>query len=171
MDSRIITCPNCHGKLEVSNPKKQQMLMIVCPNPTCGAKIRVRFDTGETIFAQKKIVSIVSGYISFSKKNFELHEGRNTVGRYNSKHEAQIELETYDKTMSRVHCLLEVVRTESGRVKVIVSDLRSADKIAKKPTLISDEPLEEGDRLVLEDGDTIQMGDQIIRFHQQKLEL
>lgn len=153
----------------MTNPKEQRILMITCSNPTCGAKIRVRFDTGETIIAQKKNAATVPGYLSYGGKHFELQEGRNTVGRNNSKHEAQIELETTDKSISRVHSLLEAVRTEKGRVKVIVSDLRSADKIAQKPTLVGDDPLEAGDRLVLEDGDTIQMGDQIITFHQKEL--
>ena len=169
MESKIITCPNCHEQREVTNPKKQRLLMITCSNPTCGAKIRVHFDTGETIIAKKKKAATVPGYLSYNRKNFELQEGRNTVGRNNSKHEAQIELDTTDKTMSRVHALLEAIRTESGRVKVVVSDLRTADKIAQCPTLVGDDPLVEGDRIVLEDGDTIQMGGQITRFHQQEL--
>ena len=170
MESKIITCPNCHEQREVTNPKKQRLLMITCSNPTCGAKIRVRFDTGETIIAQKKNAATVPGYLSYGGKHYELQEGRNTVGRSSSKHEAQIELETTDRTMSRVQCLLEVVRTENGRVKVIISDLRSSNKISQKPTLVGDDPLEEGDRLVLEDGDTIQMGEQIVKFHQKELE-
>lgn len=167
MESKIIVCPNCRGKLEVTNPKEEPMLKITCPNPACGAKLRVRFDTGETIIAPKKDMATVPGYLSYGGKHFELQEGRNSVGRASSKHEAQIELNTSDKSMSRVQCLLDVVRTEKGRVKVIISDLRSSDKIAQKPTLIGDEPLEKGDRLVLEDGDTIQMGEQIIRFCQK----
>lgn len=169
MESKIITCPNCRGKLEVTNPREEPMLMITCPNPACGAKLRVRFDTGETIIAPKKKMATVPGYLSYDGRHFPLQEGRNTVGRSSSKHEAQIELETTDRTMSRVQCLLEVVRTENGRVKVIISDMRSSDKISQKPTLVGDDPLEEGDRLVLEDGDTIQMGEQIIRFNQKEL--
>lgn len=169
MERKIITCPNCRGRHEVTIPKEQRILMITCKNPSCGAKIRVCFDTGKTIIAQKKNAATVPGYLSYGGKCFELHEGRNTVGRYNSKHEASIEFETADRSMSRVHSLLEVVRTKSGRVKVIVSDLRSVDKIALMPTLVDDDPLVDDDRLVLEDGDTIQMGEQIIRFFQKEL--
>ena len=169
MERKIITCPNCRGRHEVTIPKEQRILMITCSNPSCGAKIRVRFDTGETIIAQKKNAATVPGYLSYGGNHYELHEGRNTVGRNNSKHEASIEFETADRSMSRVHSLLEVVRTKSGRVKVIVSDLRSVDKIALMPTLVDDDPLVDDDRLVLEDGDTIQMGEQIIRFLQKEL--
>lgn len=169
MESKIIVCPNCRGKLEVTNPKEEPMLMITCPNPACGAKLRVRFDTGETIIAPKKKIATVPGYLSYRGTPFALQEGRNTVGRSSSKHEASIEIQTADRSVSRVHCLLDAVRTESGRMKVIISDLRTEEKIDKKPTLVADEQLAVGDRLVLEDGDTIQMGEQILTFHQKEL--
>ena len=171
MESKMIVCPSCHGTLEVTNPKGEPVLMIKCPNPECGVKLRVRFDTGETVIAPKKGAANVPGYLIWDGQSFELKEGRNSVGRGSSKHEADIELPTDDRSVSRVHCLLEVIKLKSGRVKVVVSDLRSADKIAQKPTLVYDEPLASEDRLVLEDGDTIEIGDQTLRFHQKSMEL
>lgn len=170
MESKIITCPNCHGKLEVTNPKQEPMLLITCPNPACGAKLRVRFDTGETIIAPKKKVATVPGYLSYNGEYFVLAEGRNSVGRNSSKHESNIEIQTADKSVSRVHCLLEAVRIESVRMKVIASDLRSEEKMAQMPTCIADEPLAKEDRIVLEDGDTIKIGGQVLTFHQKELE-
>lgn len=170
MESKKIVCPGCHGTLEVTNPKGEPVLMIKCPNPECGAKLRVRFDTGETIIAPKKTTANVPGYLTWGGQSYELKEGRNTVGRSSSKHEADVEIDTDDRSVSRVHCLLEAVKLKSGRVKVIISDLRKAEKIGQKPTLVYDEPLAQEDRLVLEDGDTIEMGDQTLRFHQKPLE-
>jgi len=170
MERKKITCPNCHGMLEVTNPKGEPVLMIKCPNPTCGAKLRIRFDTGETVLAPKKGVATVPGYLNWSGQSFELKEGRNSVGRASSKHEADIELMTDDRSVSRVHCLLEAVKLKTGRVKVVISDLRSADKIAQKPTLVYDEPLAQEDRLVMEDGDTIEIGSQTLHFHQKPME-
>lgn len=155
--------------------------MIKCPNPSCGAKLRVRFDTGETVLAAKKGAATVPGYLTWGGQAYELKEGRNTVGRSSSKHEADIEIPTDDRSVSRMHCLLEAIRLSdcksdrtstdrTGRVKVIISDLRSADKIAQKPTLVYDEPLAQEDQLVLEDGDTIEIGGQVLRFHQKTLE-
>lgn len=167
----MIVCPSCHGTLEVTNPKGEPVLMIKCPNPECGVKLRVRFDTGETVIAPKKGAANVPGYLIWGGQSFELKEGRNSVGRGSSKHEADIELPTDDRSVSRVHCLLEVIKLKSGRVKVVVSDLRSADKIAQKPTLVYDDLLASEDRLVLEDGDTIEIGDQTLRFHQKSMEL
>lgn len=144
--------------------------MIKCPNPACGAKLRVRFDTGETILAPKKTVATVPGYLAWNGQCYELKEGLNTVGRSSSRHESQIEIPTEDKSVSRLHCQIEVVRLSTGRVKAIISDLRSSDKITQKPTLVYDDPLAQGDRLVLNDGDTIEIGGQTLRYHQKPLE-
>lgn len=166
MESKKIVCPKCHGLLEVTNPKQEPELMIRCPNPACGARMRVRFETGETVLAPKGKKDDTLGYLSFGGHQYPLQEGRNTVGRSSSKHEATIELPTDDRSVSRLHCLLETVRTKTGKVKVIVSDLRTAEKIAVKPTLLSDEPLAAEDRLVLEDSDTLCVGSQTLYFHQ-----
>lgn len=144
--------------------------MIKCPNPACGAKLRVRFDTGETVLAQKKLAATVPGYLVLSGQGYELKEGRNTIGRSNSNHEADIELATDDRSVSRLHCLIEAIRLKDGRVKVVISDLRTAEKMAEKPTLVYDEPLHPEDRIVLDDGDTIELGDQTLHFHQKPLE-
>lgn len=170
MESKKIVCPGCHGTLEVTNPRKEPVLMIKCPKPACGAKLRVRFDTGETVLAPKKGAATVPGYLSWGGETYELKEGRNTVGRSSSKHEAGIEIATDDKSVSRLHCQLEATRLKSGRVKVIISDLRAGDKIVRKPTLVDEEPMAAEDCLVLEDGDTIGIGDQTLYFHQKPLE-
>lgn len=170
MEAKRIKCPNCHGLLEVTNPKGEAMLMITCPNQDCKAKMRVQFDTGETILAQSKKNETVPGFLTYQGHRYELKEGRNTVGRSSSKHEAQIELTTDDKSMSRLHCLIEAVKLKSGRIKVIISDLRSPEKIDQMPLCVEDEPLVKEDRIVLADGDYIQMGKQRIRFSQKTIE-
>ena len=167
MESKKIVCPGCHGTLEVTNPKGEAVLMVKCPNPACGAKLRVRFDTGETVLAPKRKAATVPGYLCWNGQHLNLQIGNNTLGRSSSKHEADLEMETNDRSVSRLHCLLEAVRTESGRVKVIVSELRSAEKQAQKPTLVNDEPMATEDRIVLDDGDTLQVGDQILTFSQK----
>lgn len=170
METKRIKCPSCHGLLEVTNPKGEAMLMITCPNPDCKAKMRVQFDTGETILAQSKKNETVPGFLTYQGHRYELKEGRNTVGRSSSKHEAQIELTTDDKSMSRMHCLMEAVKLKNGRIKVIISDLRSPEKIVQMPLCVEDKPLVKEDRIVLADGDYIQMGKQRIRFNQKTIE-
>lgn len=170
MESKKIVCPNCHGTLEVTNPKQEPFLMIKCPNPACGAKLRIRFDTGETVLAPQKAAVKVPGYLNWQGHLYELREGKNTVGRNSSKHEALIEFSTDDKSMSRTHCLIEVVRTTDGRMKAVLSDIRTSEKIDKMPTKVGNLPLAIEDRIVLADGDLIQMGQQKIRFNQKNIE-
>ena len=170
MEAKRIKCPQCHGLLEVTNPKGEAMLLITCPNPACKAKMRVQFDTGKTILAQSKKNETVPGFLTYQGRRYELKEGRNTVGRNSSKHEANIEFVTDDKSMSRLHCQLEAVKLKNGRIKVIISDLRASEKIAQIPLCVEDEPLAKEDRIVLADGDYIQMGRQRIKFSQKALE-
>lgn len=167
MEAKRIKCPNCHGILEVTNPRNESILLITCPNPNCKAKIRVQFDTGETILAESKKNEMVPGFLTFQGHKYELMEGNNTIGRSSSKHEAQIEFATDDKSMSRLHCQIEVVKLKSNRMKAIVSDLRTSEKIAQMPLCVEDEPLAKEDRVVLADGDYILMGRQRIRFSQK----
>jgi hypothetical protein len=170
MESKKIVCPNCHGTLEVTNPKQDPLLMIKCPNPACGAKLRIRFDTGETVLAPKKATPKVPGYLTWQGQIFELKEGKNTLGRSSSKHESLIEFPTDDKSMSRVHCLIEVVIIQDGRVKAIFSDIRTSEKIDKLPTKVGNLALAIEDRIVLTDGDLLQIGHQTIRFNQKSIE-
>lgn len=168
MESKRIKCPRCLGLLEVTNPKKEPVLLITCPNPNCKTKIRVQFDTGETVIDSDTTGKSSPGYLTYKEQTFQLEEGRNTIGRSSSKHEAKIGFVTEDKSMSRLHCQIEAVRLKSGKVKAIISDVRSIGKIAKKPLRVEDEPLYPEDRIVLANGDFIQMGNQKIRYYQKQ---
>lgn len=169
MEKKTITCPKCRGILEVTNPKGQPAVLITCPNPQCGAKLRVAFDTDKTQLAQPKANDKVAGYLQQGELCLQLQSGRNTLGRMSQKHEATIEIATDDMSVSRLHCQIDVMTTSSGRVKAVLSDLRSSEKMAIKPTLLYNEPLLDGDRLVLVDGDTITIGNQTLTYHQQEL--
>ncbi len=170
MESKKVVCPGCHGTLEVTNPREEPVLLVKCPNPACGAKLRVRFDTGKTVLATAPKTANVPGYLAWHGQHLNLQEGRNSLGRLSSKHEAQLEMDTDDRTVSRLHCQIETIRTTSGRMKAVVSDLRTADKIAQKPTLVNDEPMAPEDRIVLCDGDTLQVGEQEMVFCQKDQE-
>ena len=169
MASKIITCPQCNGRLEVDNPHDEPVLMIKCANPNCGATLRVRFDTGRTVLAPSKLRATVPGFLTLNGQRYPLAAGRNIVGRASSSGTADIALDTADKTMSRRHCLIEALSLDDGTVKAVISDLRDADKMAAKPILLNDEPLLDGERIVLDSGDEITLGDTTLRFTQQEL--
>ena len=166
METKEITCPQCKGRLEITNPRNEPVLFITCPNPACKAKMRVAFDMGKTFLTSKKKNEDAPGYLEYKGAKFNLNEGRNTVGRTCLKHIAQIELPTDDMTMSREHCMIEVTRLANGRMKAVISDMRSIEKIKKKPTVIENMCLEKDDRIVMTDGDLVKMGEQLLRYYQ-----
>jgi hypothetical protein len=169
MEKKTITCPKCSGILEVTNPQEQPAVLITCPNPQCGAKLRVAFEIGHTQLAQPEANNKVAGYLQQGELCLQLQPGRNTLGRMSQNHEATLEMATDDRSVSRLHCQIDVTTTASGRVKAILSDLRSSEKMRLKPTLLGKEPLLDGDRLVLVDGDTITIGNQTLTYYQQEL--
>lgn len=170
MESKIITCPACRGRLEVTNPNDEPVLMVKCPNPQCGGRIRVRFDTGKTILAPDREAATVPGYLTHKGQHYPLQEGRNIVGRASQSGSATVGIFTNDRSISRVHCLMDAIATKSGRVKVVLSDLRDAEKMQVRPMLLNDEPVLQGERLVLDNGDELVLGTQLLRFTQKPLE-
>lgn len=168
LKSRKITCPKCGAMMEVGNPDLVAVRDINCPNPNCKALLHVNFDDGETVLAEKNDRKDVPGHLKYKgHAPLQLKEGKNTIGRADSKHTADIGFDVDDKAMSRLHCQIEVVRLSSGKVKAIISDLRDEEKIKIKPTIVDDEPLCKMDCIVLDDGDYIKMGDTTIKYVQK----
>lgn len=167
LKSRKITCPHCKAMIEVTNPKGLDYREITCPNPACKATLHVRFYEGETILAENKEQKESLGAIEYNGRKMPLHEGKNSIGRKDSKNTADIGVETTDKSMSRQHCQIEVIRLKSGKVKPVISELREQEKMEKMPTMINGEPLKVGDRIVLDDGDSIKLGETVVRFRQK----
>lgn len=164
MEKKTIKCPQCHGILEITNPKSEPVLLITCPNPQCGAKMRVTFVTGETVFAGHERNDEKAGRLVFKGDSYPLMEGENTVGRQAKTSKATIQLPVDDQSVSREHLKIVVHRLKSGRVKAVVSDMRTSDKMKKKPTHIDDEPLMPEDAFVLSHGDTITLGNTKIKY-------
>lgn len=167
LKSRKITCPKCGAMIEVGNPNLVAVRDINCPNPNCKALLHVNFDDGETILADKKSRKDVAGMIVYNSQKLPLQEGKNTIGRKDSKNTASIGIETSDKAMSRLHCQIEVVKLKNGKVKPILNDLRDENKIGTKPIIINDESLTVFDKIVLDDGDYIKLGDTVVRYRQK----
>lgn len=165
MQKKAITCPKCGTTLEITNPKGEEFVLIPCPK--CQAKLRVAFDTGETVIAEtssdkKKIGKLVCG-----GKDYELKLGMNTIGRESPKSTATLQISTVDRTISRVHAEIEVVRLENERIKVILRDIRSKEKIDAKPMFIEDQVMFPEDRVHLENGDTFKIGDTLVKYLQK----
>ena len=167
LKSRKITCPHCKAILEVTNPQEQEVREITCPNPACKTILRVDFYDGETILSENKKQKASLGFLVYNSQKLALHEGKNTIGRSDSKHTAEIGIVCADKSMSRLHSQIEAIKLESGKVKPVLSDLRGQEKIDKKPLKVNGEPLSVYDQIVLEDGDYILLGETVVRYRQK----
>lgn len=165
MQKKAVNCPNCGTLLEVTNPQKQEIVLIGCPN--CKAKLRVQFDTGETILEVSKSSKTEIGYLSCKGKQYELKLGVNTIGRKSDKSTASIQIETEDRSASRVHAEIEVIRLQNERIKALLKDVRDKEKMEKKPMFFDDARLYPEDRINLENGDSFKIGDTTIKYIQK----
>ena len=164
MEKKTIKCPRCHGILEVTNPKEEPQLLITCPNPACGAKMRVTFATGDTVLSDRQPHDDQISHLVFDGEPYALAEGTNTLGRKSKNSTATIQLPTEDLSMSRIHAQIQVTRLKNGRIKAVLSDLRNTEKMQQCPTLVDDEPLQPEDAFVLAHGDVITLGTTRIKY-------
>lgn len=169
MIKKIVVCPNCKGKIEVTNENDLQFMQVKCPNPVCPAQIRIDFtdDLNKTQFGPQAVSNTAIGSLRLGSRLYPLKEGRNTVGRGAPSSQATMQLETADKSMSREHAVIEVVRLKSQRVKAILSDLRPAEKAQHRPLKVEDEVVAAGDRISLSHGDVITLGDTEVKYIQE----
>ena len=164
MEKKRVKCPRCQRILEVANPMDAPVLLVTCPDPQCGAKMRLRFATGKTVLAEAGRDEKKPGCLVYKGKEYPLREGLNIVGRLSQSGKATIQLPTDDLTMSRTHAQIDVRRLNSGRLKAILSDVRDAEKIEFIPITLEDEPLFPEDAIVLANGDVITLGHTKIKY-------
>ena len=173
MDSVQIKCPQCSVILKVINSQNDTEKLIKCPN--CGKKILVRFHSqtsaedgatqyggiptagatqlGESRVQQQTCLLVLDGI------EYELSIGPNTIGRKASTSNADIQLETDDRYMSRNHALINVRRLPDGNIKVDISNSQN-----KNATKVNGQTIGDDDAFVLHDGDKVTMGKTTITF-------
>jgi hypothetical protein len=100
---------------------------------------------------------------------FTLRMGTNTVGRQSAKWPSDHMIETRDEFMSRPHCTIEVRLGKLGLPEYLLRDGASANgkwKFSTNGTYLNGkEPrLSQYDKVFLEDGDTIQLGETKLVF-------
>ena len=162
METKHVKCPKCSQKLEVTNKNQESVLLVRCPQ--CNAKMRVKFDTGETVLADAEDRSEIIGLLKYGEKYCPLHEGVNILGRKVKQSQADVPIETDDLTMSRKHATIEIVRLKSNKIKAVLGDLRDREKAVVKPIIHEGIPLDADDRVVICFGDTIQLGETILKY-------
>lgn len=165
MQKKTITCPKCGTSLEVTNPKEQDILLISCPQ--CQAKLRVQFNTGETVLEESPSDKKEIGSLSCKGCKYPLQLGINTIGRKSAKSTASIQIETDDHSMSRVHAEIDVIRLQNESIKAVLRDIRDIEKMKIKPSYFEDQKMYSEDHIDLENGDTFKLGETLVKYVQK----
>ncbi len=167
-----IKCPHCHVGLKVDEgkiplaitsfkcPKCKQMI----PVSLLGRDKQISNDSETEVlrpFYTKGGQLSVLANADTPEQLFTFQEGVYTIGRKSNSSKATISILTEDKSMSREHIRIEVKKDTKGRYKHYLSDNNS-----KNHTLYNSNYLENGEVVVLNDGDEIVIGHTTLRFNE-----
>ena len=179
-----IKCPYCSAMLKVQNQPGLENAYITCP--VCGRKSSFRDfkkmnvptgDEDETITSKgKKTASCdnedetvkntgglqaIGSLLMPNGRSEQLHIGVNTIGRESHSTLAEITFpDTHNsKKSSRNHSKIEVIRQSNGACKHVLYNWQN-----RNPTYVNGDVVEQGDRIILHNGDTIRFADVSVRF-------
>lgn len=174
--NKLVKCNSCGLTVNVPQRNGEPVRVIRCPN--CSHQLRVEFDpqpedTNETVYGggnvnnnRRSQPSDKEGTVYASKKNvskgmlkcegrlYQLQSGRNVVGRKSSKSEADVQIATDDKHMSRTHAVIKITRIGDGSLKALISCCK--DRLT---TIVGGQSLAVGDEVVLTSGITLVLGE------------
>lgn len=89
---------------------------------------------------------------------YQLMTGTNTIGRKAAVPRATIQINTANHTMSRNHAIIQI-KEFNNKLTHFISNSEN-----KNHTYINGQLLDQGDRVVLQDGDLLKFGDFYMRF-------
>lgn len=167
MEKKNVKCPSCGVVLEVKNSMNEPVKIITCPQ--CGTSLRVKFQQqteNEPLDARTYLANsggnetqiamgnFVGGkvFVVCEGNSYELHEGRNVIGRKAKSSVADTQLDVNDRYMSRENALVNVYK-EGGSVTVSIACYKNLN-----PIFLGKKELKKDDELILSDGDEFTMG-------------
>ena len=145
-----------------------------CKKKTCGNLITVKLPsstvTGNhtTFIIPKAENNDFQSYMEL-KQNDGLHQlplglGIQVIGRTSSTKYPDISLDTDDKSVSRLHCIIEGIKDATDKVCFIIKDNNS-----KNHVFLNGIELTSDDELYLEHGDEVRLGLLPLDFHFQSV--
>ena len=185
MEIKRVICKACGVKLEIKNPSGEAVKIIRCPR--CKSTLQVVFhqptvsaSPDETVLPQQKktvphapdaeetslpiqqaetdpLPSLVC-----NDQEYPLKAGQNIVGRRSESSAATIQITTGDRTMSRAHAIINVVRLANGSYKTIISNYQNKNSISVNGVV-----LQRDEQVVLTNGSVMELGLTSITFVQK----
>jgi len=177
-----IKCPTCGARLTVIDSPANQGKSVKCPickekhpfssfqvvtSATIDENDRTQIGVGrnpkDATELPDRVLQKESGYLVDGNMNeYPLKEGINLIGRrtFNSPSTANVAIETIDRGFSRRHLYVEVSTVHGGNTHYLAYNAEN-----KNPTTINTIPIEQGDKILLHDGDVIKSSKTILVFH------
>lgn len=128
---------------------------IATPPPVPKQSPKKDDDDGKTIIATPKLAVLIDD----EGNEYQLQEGRNTIGRKADSSTATIQIPTKDRSMSRNHIAITAVPKPSGGYKYTICNTEN-----KFGTYINDSELEKGRYISLLNGDKIRLSRTVLTF-------
>ena len=170
-----IKCPNCGAVLTIRNMAGIETKSVTCPvckklsrytdykkpAPICPTPEEDRTMLGN-IPGMPPAQAGSPGSLRSEEtgQTYILSVGLNIVGRKAASSDASVQIDTANRTMSRKHCAIEVKPTKGDTGYLhILSNAQN-----KNATYVGNQKLEDGDRIVLQGGEKIRMGEVILTF-------
>lgn len=182
-DTAKIKCPNCGVVLTVKYFSGIESKTITCPvckkanvytnyrKPASASKPLQTDDEEKTVKPEEKTIPAQNPVGGIGRllqpetgKVYLLKMGLNIIGRKAHTSSADIQLDTDDKTISRNHCAIEVKKLSNGSYIHYLSNSKN-----KNATYVNGEELKDGDRIILQGGESIKLGNSTISFIKPKL--
>lgn len=161
LDKKSVTCPTCKQKSRIADC----MRMASTNNSDDATQYNAGRDMGseDTTLGTAPVVPLGKLVNSQNGCVHQLRLGKNTIGRSVSSPLPTVtipvdEIQTHN-TMSREHAIIEVTRLSNGSYRHFLYNWKN-----KNGTFVNEMRLTEGERLVLNDGQTIRLGEVVLRF-------
>ena len=163
-----IRCPKCDEFItfDETNYPEGQTLVFVCDNCAKQFTIRILKKSQKGNPELEKSQSIDLGYVTVlqnefgAKQEFQLQLGDNVFGRRNKGTVINQPIETRDRSIDRIHCIIHVA---IGKNNQIIYTLRDAPSLTG--TFLMNEILGDKDKIRIEDGAIITIGAATMIFH------
>ena len=160
-----VRCPKCDNFITFDETKYPagQSLVFVCPN--CNKQFGIRMGVTRLRDTQKEenpdelaneegcgSIVVIENVFHY-KQVLPLRMGDNTIGRYMKGSKTNTPIETNDPSVDMLHCVINVSRTKSGKLKYVLRDGPSFTG-----TFVDNEILGDNERRVIEDGTLFTIG-------------
>lgn len=159
IESKNVTCPVCKTSSKFTN-YKMPIEKPIAVDDSGATEIGGGFGNADNNDSNDN--KFIIGKLQLSgmyANSYPLELGTNIIGRKTKKSTANVQVDVAgDKTMSRMHSMIEVVKGNNGYIHYF------SNAENKNSTSVNNQKVEAGDKLILNSGDLIKMGNIIMKF-------